>query len=31
MINCIKTAGFVITEIYDDLGLGHSLLECRIS
>lgn len=29
MIYCVKEAGLEITHIYDGLGLGHSIIECK--
>jgi hypothetical protein len=29
MIRCVETAGLTIEKIYDGLGKGHSILECR--
>lgn len=30
MIRCIKTAGLEIVNIYDGLGQGHTILECKL-
>lgn len=30
MTSCIENAGLVIDEIHDHLGLGHSILVCKI-
>ncbi|MDU1890220.1 MAG: class I SAM-dependent methyltransferase [Dysgonomonas sp.] len=30
MIRCVNTAGLEVTRIHDGLGLGHSILECKL-
>lgn len=30
MIRCVKAAGLEVEEIYDGLGLGHSLMQCKL-
>lgn len=30
MINCVNAAGLEVVEIYDGLGQGHSILECKV-
>ena len=31
MIRCVNTAGLQVTRIHDRLGLGHSILECKLA
>lgn len=30
MIRCIRKAGLEVKETFDDLGLGHSILQCKL-
>ena len=30
MARCIREAGLEIEEIYDNLGLGHSIVKCKL-
>lgn len=30
MINCVDAAGLKVVNIYDGLGVGHSILECKL-
>ena len=30
LIRCIKNAGLEVEEIHDNIGLGHSILQCRL-
>nr|WP_320060167.1 class I SAM-dependent methyltransferase [uncultured Bacteroides sp.] len=30
MIRCIREAGLEVKETFDDLGLGHSILQCKL-
>ena len=31
MFRCIKDAGLCVSEIHDGLGLGHSIVECKLA
>lgn len=30
MTRCIQESGLEIEEIYDNLGLGHSIVKCKL-